>query len=109
MVEGEVIDSDVRGAVQVGRGSRIVDSNLIGPVVIGEDVQVLHSTIGPEASIGDGSQVTDAAIESSIVMDRSSVFGWKIRSSILGRETRLRGAPPAAFVEMMLGEHSEIE
>ncbi|MDP2622177.1 MAG: glucose-1-phosphate thymidylyltransferase [Actinomycetota bacterium] len=107
-IEGEVIDSEVRGEVRVGRGSRIVDSRLVGPVVIGEDVQVTRSTIGPEASIGDGSDIADAAVEASIVMDGSTVLGWKIRSSILGHNTKLHGAGPAGFVEMTLGEQSEV-
>lgn len=107
-VEGEVIDSTVRGTIQVGKNSRVIDSEIVGPVVIGNDVSVVRSKIGPEASLGDGCQVADATIESSIVMDRSSVFGWKLRESILGRGTKLHGVAPTAFVEMMLGEQSEI-
>lgn len=107
-VEGEVINSTVSGAVRVGRGSSIVDSTLVGPIVIAEDVHVLRSTVGPEVSIGDGSHVADAAIESSIVMDGSTVLGWKIRSSILGHNTKLHGAGPPGFVQMTLGEQSEV-
>lgn len=107
-VEGDIVDSELRGTIHLGKGSQVVDSEIVGPAVIGDDVQVIRSKIGPETSIGDGCRITDAAIENSIVMDRSTVFGWKLRSTILGRETRLHGLAPAGFTEMMLGEHSEI-
>ena len=107
-VEGELIDTEVRGAIHLGKGSQVVDSRIVGPVVIGADVQIIRSTIGPETSVGDGCRVSDSTIESSIVMDRASVHGWKIRSSLLGRGTRLHGVAPVSFVEMMLGEQSEI-
>ena len=107
-IEGELIDTEVRGPLHLGKGSQVIDSRIVGPVVIGDNVQILRSTIGPETSIGDESQVSDAVIESSIVMDRAGVHGWKIRSSLVGRGTRLHGAAPAAIVSMMLGEQSEI-
>jgi len=107
-VQGELMGTAVRGALHLGSGSRVIDSTIVGPVVIGNDVQVVRSVIGPETSIGDGCQIADAAIETSIVMDRSSVFSWKIRSSIVGRGCRLHGAAPPSFVEVTLGEQSEI-
>lgn len=107
-IDGEVIDSTVEGTIHLGAGSRVVDSEIIGPVVIGDGVEVLRSRIGPETSVGNGSRIVDATIENSIIMDRSSVSGWRLRSTILGREVRLHGAAPPEFVEMMLGENSQI-
>ncbi len=107
-VAGVVIDTYLRGPVKVGRGSKVVDSRIVGPVVIGDDVEIVRSTIGPETSIGNGSSISDATIESSIVMDRAGVHGWKIRSSLLGRGAQLHGAAPSSFVSLMLGEQSEI-
>ena len=53
-------------------------------------------------------ELTDAAVESSIVMEDSEVHGWRIRDSLLGRGARLHGTAPPSFVEMTLGERSEI-
>ena len=41
-------------------------------------------------------------------MDGAEVHGWKIRDSVLGRGARLHGSAPRGFVEVTLGERSEI-
>jgi hypothetical protein len=64
--------------------------------------------LGPRTSIGHGCRLADAAVEGSIVMDGAEVHGWRIRNSLLGRGARLRGPAPADFVEVTLGERSEI-
>jgi glucose-1-phosphate thymidylyltransferase len=107
-VAGDLIDTEVHGPIHLGEHSRVIDSHIVGPAVIGDDVEIVRSTIGPEVSIGNGCRVSDATIESSIVMDQAGVHGWKIRSSILGRGANLQGAAPATFVSLMLGEQSEI-
>ena len=107
-IEGDVENSSVSGRLHVGAGSRVVDSTIVGPVVIGDGVQVVRSTIGPEASIGDGCTITDATIEHSIVMEGSEVRGWRLRSAIVGRRVRLGGAAPEGFVEMIVGDQSEL-
>jgi glucose-1-phosphate thymidylyltransferase len=107
-IDGEVIDTRIRGAVSVGAGSRVVDCDITGPAVIGTGVSMARTTIGPQSSIGHGCRITDAAVESSIVMDQSEIHGWRLRDSLLGRGTRLHGTPPPSFVEMTLGERCEI-
>lgn len=106
-VQGTLIDTTVRGSLHLGEGSRVTGSTIVGPVIIGDGVEVIDSVIGPETSIGDGCRVSDATIETSIVMERSTVSRWKIRSSIVGRGSRLDGAAPPSFAEVTLGEQSE--
>lgn len=108
-IVGEVVDTRIRGKVHVGKGSQIVDCDITGPAVIGDNVRMQRTTIGPLTSIGDNCRITDAAIESSIVMDESEIHGWRIRDSLLGRGARIHGAAPPSFVEMTLGERSEID
>jgi glucose-1-phosphate thymidylyltransferase len=107
-IDGELVDCRVRGAVQVGEGSRLVDCDLTGPVVVGRDVHMTRVHLGPQASVGGGCRLSDACVESSIVMEGAEVHGWKIRDSVLGRGARLHGSAPAGFVEVTLGERSEI-
>jgi hypothetical protein len=52
--------------------------------------------------------VVDAELEGSIVLEGSEIHGWRLRDSLLGRACRLHGAAPAGFVELTLGERSEI-
>jgi glucose-1-phosphate thymidylyltransferase len=107
-IDGELVDCRVRGAVQVGEGSRLVDCDLTGPVVVGRDVHMTRVHLGPQASVGGGCRLSDACVESSIVMEGAEVHGWKIRDSVLGRGARLHGSAPGGFVEVTLGERSEI-
>lgn len=107
-LDGELVDTRLRGRVHVGPGSRLVDCDITGPAVIGDGVQMSRTTVGPQTSIGNGCRLTDAAVESSIVMEDSEVHGWRIRDSLLGRGARLHGTAPPSFVEMTLGERSEI-
>jgi glucose-1-phosphate thymidylyltransferase len=107
-VDGKLVDCRVRGAVQVGEGSRLVDCDLTGPVVIGREVHMSRVRVGPQTSVGSGCRLSDASVEGSIVMEGAEVHGWKIRDSVLGRGARLQGSAPGGFVEVTLGERSEI-
>lgn len=107
-VQGEVVGCEIRGAVQIGRGTKLVDCTLTGPAVIGENVHLSRVSIGPNTAIGDGCRLSDASVEESIIMDQAEVHGWRIRSSLLGRQAKLQGSAPAGYVEMTLGERSEI-
>jgi glucose-1-phosphate thymidylyltransferase len=107
-IQGELIETRVRGPVHVGVGSELVDCDITGPAVIGDGVHMSRTVIGPQTSIGDGCRLSDAAVERSIVMDEAEVHGWRIRDSLLGRGARLHGSAPPKFVEMTLGERSEI-
>ena len=102
------MDTQVRGTIQVGTGSRLIDCSVTGPAVIGTDVQLTRTEIGPNTAIGDNCRIVDAVVESSIILDGSEVHGWKLRESLLGRHSRLHGSAPDRFVEMTLGERSEI-
>lgn len=107
-IEGDLVDTRVRGAVHVGAGSVLVDCDISGPAVIGDRVQMSHTTIGPQTSVGDGCLIEHAAIERSIVLEDAEIRGWRIRDSLLGRGAKLRGVAPPSYVEMTLGERSEI-
>jgi glucose-1-phosphate thymidylyltransferase len=107
-VQGELVDCTVRGRIRVGADSRLVDCIVTGPAVIGSDVHLTRVTIGPNTAVGDGCRASDASIEDSIVMADSEIHGWRIHNSLLGRASVLHGSAPAGFVELTLGERSEI-
>ncbi len=107
-IRGELVGSTMRGAVQVAERSRLIDCVVTGPAVIGAGVNLTRVTVGPNTSIGDLCRLSDAAVEDSIIMEGAEVHGWRIRNSLLGRDSRLHGTAPSGFVEMTLGEKSEI-
>jgi glucose-1-phosphate thymidylyltransferase len=107
-IQSELTGGSVRGTVSVGAGSRIVDCDITGPAVIGANVHLARTTVGPNSAIGDGCRLADANLEESIVLDGAEIHGWKIRNSLIGRGAELHGSAPAGFVEVTLGERSEI-
>lgn len=107
-IRGELIDCTVRGRLKVGEGARLIDCTITGPAVIGAEAQLNRAVIGPNTAIGDGCRISDASVEGSIVMEESEIHGWKLHDSLLGRSTLLHGSAPASFVELTLGERSEI-
>ncbi|MGH8874816.1 MAG: glucose-1-phosphate thymidylyltransferase, partial [Acidimicrobiia bacterium] len=107
-VLGDLIDCRVRGAIRVEPGARLIDCDITGPAVFGARASLARATVGPNTSIGDDCRIFDATIEGSIVLEGSEVHGWKVRDSLLGRGSRLHGAAPAGFVELTIGERSEI-
>jgi len=106
--EGELVDCRVRGRVRVGPGSRLVDCEITGPAIIGADCQLNRVVIGSNTAVGDGCRLSDAKVEASIVLDGAEIHGWKLRNSLVGREARLHGSAPMGYVEMTLGERSEV-
>ncbi|MFQ5555717.1 MAG: glucose-1-phosphate thymidylyltransferase [Acidimicrobiia bacterium] len=107
-VAGEMVDSTSRGAIRVGAGSTLVDCAVTGPAVIGDGVRLSRVTVGPNTAIGDRCHISDASIEDTIILDGAEIHGWKLRNSLVGRSARLHGSAPEAFVEMTLGERSEV-
>jgi glucose-1-phosphate thymidylyltransferase len=107
-VEGEVVDCRVRGEVQIGAGSKLIDCDLVGPVVIGRNVEIERSTIGPNSTIGDDCRITDAVVRHSIVMEEVELSHWRLRDSLIGKAASIGGSAPPAFVELTVGERSEI-
>ena len=107
-VKGKIVGGHIRGTVQVGTGSRLVDCEITGPAVIGDNVHMTRTTVGPNTAIGDGCRLADTKVEESIVLDSAEIHGWAIRNSLIGRSAALHGSAPAGYVEVTLGERSEI-
>ena len=108
LVKGEIIGGETRGQVTVGVGSRLIDCSVTGPVIIGAGSVIERTTIGPYTAIGDECTLTDVSLERSIVMDRCTIQGWKIRDGLIGQDVVVRGPAPATYVPLTLGENSEI-
>lgn len=107
-VGGELIDTSIHGPVQIGEGTTLEDCIVTGPAVIGTNVQMSRTTIGPNTAIGDQCRLREAAAERSILLPNVHVDGWKLRHSLIGRDSILRGPAPSSYVEMTLGERSEV-
>lgn len=106
--EGELVDCRLRGPVRVGPGSHLIDCVITGPAIIGSDCQLSRVVIGPNTALGDGCRLSDATVEASIVLEGAQIHGWKLRNSLIGRDAQLHGSAPSGYVEMTLGDRSEV-
>lgn len=107
-IEGHVVGGELRGPVVVESGARVVDCHITGPAIIGRGTNLRRSDVGPNTAVGARAEVVDSVIEDSILMDGVTVHGWKLRSSLIGQDSRLYGAAPDRFVEVTLGERCEV-
>jgi len=84
-------DSDIRGEVSIGKGTRIEKSTLRGPVMIGKNCIIRDSFIGSFTAIGNGSVLENCEIEYSVVMENCGICNVerRIDNSIFGRNVRI--------------------
>ena len=110
-VRGEVVESTLEGAVQVGEGSVIERCTVRGPVVIGAGCHLSDTFVGPYTAISDGVIVEYAEIEHSIILENSRIFrlGARMADSLIGRDCVIAHseALPVAY-RFMVGDSSRI-
>ncbi|GLZ36315.1 glucose-1-phosphate thymidylyltransferase [Lentzea sp. NBRC 105346] len=103
-------ESTVIGRVVIHETAQIRRSHLVGPLVIGAGAKVSDSYIGPFTSIGDGCELADTEVESSIVMDRSTIRGvHRVQDSLIGRDVHVMPARDVPRThQLVLGDHSRV-
>jgi glucose-1-phosphate thymidylyltransferase len=110
-VRGEVIESTLEGAVQVGEGSLLERCTVRGPVVIGAGCRLSDTFVGPYTAISDGVVVEHAEIEHSIILENSRIcrLGARMADSLIGRDCVIAHseALPVAY-RFMVGDSSQI-
>ncbi len=102
-------NSEIRGRVKIGEGTKVVNSIICGPVVIGENCTIENSFIYPYTSINNNTIVKNTEIEQSIIMENCIIENLKYRvsESLIGRNVRIthrQGLPNAH--QIMVGDNS---
>lgn len=103
--------SELIGCVAVGAGTRIRGSRIVGPALIGPGADITGSYVGPYTSVAAGCRIADSEIESSIVLEGTSICGVRrIEHSLIGREVELGqvSKAPRARHRMVLGDQSKV-
>jgi glucose-1-phosphate thymidylyltransferase len=110
-VQGELIDSQVAGRVEIAPGARLQQTVVRGPAIIGAGARLSNCYIGPYTAIGEDCTVSGAEVEHSILLAGSSVcdLDGRIESSLLGRNVTVRrgDSQPRAY-RFMVGDNSDI-
>jgi len=83
---------------------QIDGSTIVDPVYIADDVRIDSSVIGPNVSISSGAVISGSTLSDSIVGANATVEKAVLRESILGNNTKLKGATGV----VNLGDSSEV-
>jgi len=108
---GEVVDSEIKGRVQINKNTIIEKNSTVkGPVIIGENCRISDSYIGPYTSIGNNCEITGTEIEDSVVLDGVKIIsGGRIIDSLIGRGVKIyknnRKPEGRSFI---IGDNSEV-
>ena len=108
---GVVKGSDIRGRVQIGKGTIIQKHSTVkGPVIIGKNCQIENSYIGPYTSIGDHCHLVGVELEDSVLLDGVVLQeSGRIVDSLIGRNVKIvkkNGFPKGN--RFVIGDHSEV-
>jgi glucose-1-phosphate thymidylyltransferase len=108
---GQVVSSDIRGRVQIGKATVIDKHSMIkGPVKIGDNCTIKSSYIGPYTSVGNNCTIEDSEIEDSVIMDGSVIMkGGRIVDSLIGRGVKIKkGDQLPSAKRFTIGDNSEV-
>ncbi len=110
-IEGELVNSEVKGRVVVKPTARLENSQVRGPAIIGEGVVLKDAYVGPYTAIDDDVTIEKAEVEHSIILSGATIsnLGGRMEASLLGRNVKLErnNAMPRAY-RFMVGDNSEI-
>lgn len=97
-VEGEVVNCQLLGPVQVQPGAVVRDSVLHGPCLICAQAVVEESTLGPNVSVGAGSTVRRSRLVRAILSEQCVVEDAPagLVDTVLGERVRVAGLTGAA-------------
>ncbi len=109
--DGTVDTSDIRGRVEIGKGSIIKEGCLVkGPSMIGKNCRISKSYIGPYTSIGDFCEIVESEIEDSVVLNGCKIcHAGRIVDSLIGKEvTIVKHNGPTQGRRFVIGDNSEV-
>jgi glucose-1-phosphate thymidylyltransferase len=111
LVQGQVVNSELTGAVSVAPGAEVRDSTIRGPVSIAPGAVVRDSQVGPYTSLDQDCWVVGSEIEESIVLPSAWVQNVRrVHSSLIGRDARVvSAARHGGRYRFFLGDHADVQ
>jgi glucose-1-phosphate thymidylyltransferase len=108
-IDGKLSNSETRGKVLVGDGTKVRNSRLIGPCVIGRDCIIQKSLVGPYVSVGDHGRIIGSTIENCVILENVLINGVKhIKNSLIGKNSKIMGKDRKTL-KLHVGDYSEVE
>jgi len=95
----------------LGKGAQIINSTVRGPVNIGEGTTVRDTFIGPYTSIGAYCAIETACIQHSVILGDSQVINVeRLEDSVVGRHAAVVHEQNGhRALRLMVGDDAEIK
>lgn len=107
-LDGEVLDCQVSGEVEIEPGVVVRNSDLKGPLRIASGCVIENAQIGPHTCVGANSILKNITVENSVILERCQLEGLKGRliDSLIGQGCKIQLAPDNCSPDyrLMLGE-----
>jgi glucose-1-phosphate thymidylyltransferase len=102
--------SNIKGRVEIDRGSLIKNSTIRGPVNIGKNVTITDCFIGPFTAIGDDTVLVNVGLEHSVILEKCSLKNIpRIEDSLIGRNSTVDGSDNNhAALRLFLGDDCQV-
>jgi glucose-1-phosphate thymidylyltransferase len=81
---------------------------ILAPSFVHPDAQISSSVIGPYASIGADCKIIDSQIRESIIEAGCEITNAALKRSLIGRQAKVRGLGPEHFIQLNVGDNSDI-
>lgn len=110
-IEGVIDDkSRVVGRVVLEREAQIINSDVRGPVVVGKGTVIENSFIGPYTSIGEDCVIKNSALEHCVLLDGVKLEGVeRMQDSVLGRNAQVRSiSENRRTLRLLIGDDTEV-
>lgn len=105
-------DSRIVGNVLIEEGAEIVNSEIKGPVIVGKYCKIIDSFVGSYTSIGNNTIIENSKIKQCVIMEKSTISNVenRISNSLFGRNIVLKGSQgKTTEYRFVLADHSFVE
>jgi glucose-1-phosphate thymidylyltransferase len=102
--------SQIMGRVTLEEGAELIRSQVRGPVTIGKGTFIEDAFIGPYSSIGQDCVITRSTLEHCVVLDGARIEGVeRLEDTVLGRNTVVRRISEKHHaIRLMIGDDAEV-
>ncbi len=114
IAEDAEVDSASRlaGRVSIEDGAEVINSNIRGPVIIGRNTVIEDAYVGPFTSIQDHCSVRQSEIEYSIMLSNSSLtkVAVRVEGSLIGHDAAIiQGRDKPRTQRFIIGDQSIVQ
>jgi glucose-1-phosphate thymidylyltransferase len=112
-VEGQVVNSRIRGPIVLESGARVVSSTVCSPAHIAAGAVIEDAFLGPGMSVGPGARIVRSKVSHSIVMAEAEICDvpTQVDNSVIGQGVKITKDPSPGrgrLLRFVVGDSSQV-